>query len=1022
MKRGFIDRAACRVHGESVAGFRLVKTSTVCGLALFAGLAVAGSPAWAAEPLAQGPAPTASDDAGNASGQVGGAASLDEIQVTGSRIRRTGMNTPTPVTVMSADQLGTMAPGNMIDALDQVPQFFNNNSPNTAASKADSAGASNANLRGLGAKRTLVLLNGNRVVPSNRLGNIDINLFPDDLISRVEVVTGGASAAYGTDAVAGVVNFILDTDFTGVKGHAQGGMTSRSDNENFEVGLTAGSDIGDRMHFTVSGGHSEANRIDNLAGRDWYQGWGLVTNPEWTASGGATGPRLLVRPHVNSTQYTNGGLIDAPGTSIDRLQFLSDGTATPFKLGDPYVIGTGTRSQSGGSGYNAYDYDTNVHTDAYPQGTRSGSFVPATRRTNAFAYLDYDVTDDINVYVQGLWGYNYANSVGTLPLGHGSWALTAFQGNPYLPDDIAQAMADEGIDSFKLQRYHTAADIAQDRLILKNNTYSLATGFKADLHGDMLDGWQLTGHYQIGWNHNHLDFENFLRNDRLPLAMDAVVDPVTGGTVCNITVMNPGSGFDDCVPIDLFGVGRASQEAIDWVQGSMFVQANTKQDNVEFAANGNIFEGWGAGPVSMAVGASYRKQSITHRLGPDDLMALDSLVNDPANGIRGIPPSFAAQDEVLEFVNLEEYEGSFNVKELFVETLVPLVANTGFAQRLDLNLAARWADYSGSGGIWAWKAGLDWQVIDDVRLRGTLSRDVRAGSLEERFDRQGQGAAVEDPEFNDLNYTTTQIRGGNPNVNPEKSDTITLGAVYQPSFIDGLSVSVDWYDIKVKGAIDLLGVQRIVDDCNDFGGAICDRVHRDPGTNRISLVENTFINLGKVTARGVDVELTYSKAMTLFGGGAESLTGRMLASWLDEYSTTDVDGNKVDHTDELGVAGAAYPDLRVTANLTYANGPFSIFVQERFIGGGIIDVDYVEGVDIADNSVGSVFYTDLNLSYRPGGADSAWKVYFNITNLFDRDPPLIPSWSDFSGTGAGTNDTLYDALGRRFVLGASFQY
>ena len=1008
----FSPAEVCREQGDALARLRLIKKSTVCGLALCAGLTAFGSQGLAAEPIG----------AGNASGQADDASAIEEIQVTGSRIRRTGMNTPTPVTVMSSGELDTMAPGNLIDALDQVPQFLNNNSPNTAASKADSAGAANANLRGLSAKRTLVLLNGNRVVPSNRLGNVDINLFPDDLVSRVETVTGGASAAYGTDAVAGVVNFILDTDFTGVKGHAQGGMTSRSDNENFEVGLTAGSDIGDRMHLTVSGSHYEANRIDNLAGRDWYQGWGLVTNPEWVSSGGATGPRLLVRPHVNSTQYTNGGLIDAPGTSIDRLQFLSDGTVTPFKLGDPYVIGTGTRSQSGGSGYNAYDYDTSVSTDAYPQGTRSGSFVPSVRRTNAFGYLDYDVTDDINVYVQGLWGYNSANSAGTLPLGHGSWALTVFEGNPYLPDSIAQAMEDEGIDSFKLQRYHTAADIAQDRLILKNNTYSLSTGFKADLHGDMFEGWQVTGHYQAGWNHNHLDFQNFLRRDRLPLAMDAVVDPVTGATVCNITVVNPGSGFDDCVPIDLFGPGRASQEAIDWVQGSMFVQANTKQDNVEFAANGEIFEGWGAGAVSLAVGASYRKQSIKHRLGPDELMDLNSLVNDPANGIRGIPPSFSGKDEVLQFVDLDEYDGSFNVKEVFAETLVPLVANAGFAQRLDLSLAARWADYSGSGGIWAWKAGLDWQVVNDVRLRGTLSRDVRAGSLEERFDRQGQGTAVEDPEFGDLNYTTFQVRGGNPNVDPEKSDTITLGAVYQPSFVDGLSVSVDWYDIKVKGAIDLLGVQRIVDDCDQLGGAICERVHRDPTTNRISLVENTFLNLGKVTARGIDVELTYTKQLELFGGGAETLTGRLLASWLDEYSTTDVDGNKVDHTDELGVAGASYPDLRATANLTYTNGPFSVFVQERYIGSGIIDVDYVEGVDIADNSVGSVFYTDLNLSYRPGGADSAWRLYFNVTNLFDRDPPLIPSWSDFSGTGAGTNDTLYDALGRRFVVGASFEY
>src|SRR5690606_7334971 len=193
----------------------------------------------------------------------------------------------------------------------------NNARPSTAASKADAAGASNLNMRSIGSKRTLVLLDGRRVVPSNRLGIVDINLFPEALVQRVETVTGGASAAYGTDAVAGVVNFILDTDFTGFETHVQAGQTSRSDYDNYEVSIAGGTAIGERLHLIGAIDRFESERIDNLAGREWYQGIGTVTNPEWLANG--TGPRLLTRPNVVSTIYTDGGVIDAPGTSIDRL-------------------------------------------------------------------------------------------------------------------------------------------------------------------------------------------------------------------------------------------------------------------------------------------------------------------------------------------------------------------------------------------------------------------------------------------------------------------------------------------------------------------------------------------------------------------------------------------------------------------------------------------------------------------------------------------------------------------------------
>ncbi|HEU4617718.1 MAG TPA: TonB-dependent receptor [Gammaproteobacteria bacterium] len=938
---------------------------------------------------------------------------IEEVTVTGTLIRASGMETPTPVTVVQAQELGNMAPGELIDALDKLPQFLNNTKPTTAASKADSAGASNLNMRAIGSKRTLVLLDGQRIVPSNRLGLVDINLFPEALLQRVETVTGGASAAYGTDAVAGVVNFVLNDNYTGFETHLQGGMTEHNDNKTYEFSAAGGTDVGERGHVIASFERFNADRIDNLNGRDWYKGIGTVTNTS------GSGPRLLTRPNVVSSLYTPGGIIDAPGTSIDHLYFNDFGQPVPFVFGEDATTTTGTHNMVGGSGFNPTNYDLSISTPAFPHGTRSGSFVPDSERANGFVRFSYDVNDKVKVYADALIGDTKTDSVGTLPLGHSIWALTAYRDNPFLPAEIQQAMVDENIPSFKLQRYHTEADIAQDRFIMKNATRSYTAGFDWTLGGGgFFDGWSVQGYYQTGKNDNHLDFNDFNRTDRLPLAMDAVVDPSTGDIVCRVTLFS--DAYDDCVPINLFGRGRASQAAIDWVNGDMDVDARVKQDNAQFSASGEAFDGW-AGPISLAFGVSWREQSIHHRIGPADLANQAPLANDAAQGIRGIPLAWLGTNDRLSFVDLDNYDGSFDVKEIFAESLIPLVSDKPFVKQLNLSLAARLADYEGSGNITANKVGLDWRVNDTWRVRTTVSRDVRAASLEERFDRQGQGTSVDDPLLANR-YTTFQLRGGNPNVSPEVADTVTLGAVFQPRNIEGLSMSLDWYDIDMSDSIDFIGVQEIVDQCFDTGSAaFCNRVHRDPATQIITLVENTFANVNKRAVSGVDLEVDYTRPINLFTTGAESLSWRFLASRLNENSTTVAGAPKRDLVGEVGLAGL--PELQMTTNVTYRNGPFGLFLQGRWIDSGVADIDYVEGVDIDDNSVESVFYTDLRASYTGKfGQDGEWEAFLHVANLTDKDPPLVPGWSDFGGTGIGTNENLYDVLGRRFTVGFRLRY
>jgi iron complex outermembrane receptor protein len=979
---------------------------------------------------------------GIATGQEGpAAAGLEEITVTGSRIVRDGMSSPTPITAISADDMQMMAPGQIIDALDYVPTFFLNDAPDTAASKSASAGASNVNLRGLGANRTLVLLDGRRMVPSNRLGAVDINLFPEAMVERIEVVTGGASAVYGTDAVAGVVNFILKDDFEGFDIHTQVGATDRDDGESKEVSVAYGTSIGERGHLTVSGEWFDAHKIETLEGRDWFSSWGLIQNPV------AGGPRDLVRPNVASYTYTNGGLINStlPGagagadriaTAIHRYEFLPDGSARPFVPGN--LVGanpaTGPRVATPGGSYGTHQISNGGSGwDAVVD--RGGSLVPDTERGSLFAHYSFDLSDTTTLYTQFVAGDNKVNSVGTLPLGIAGWAGTIYSGNPYLPADIQNLMTANNIQSFALERYHTTADLARDRFVTDNDTRALTFGADTELSSGIFDGWTAGGYAQLGQNDNRITQIDFIRSDRLPEAMDAVRHPTTGEIVCRASLFDPGR-YGDCVPINLLGVGRASEAAIDYVlTGDQYINAETEQNVVEFSMQGDVGDGWGAGAISLAFGGGWREESIDQTLGPSDIIAASlppadsptarpdcvantvDLLNPPAGctGIRGVPAQFAATpNEIFIFTNVQPIAGSYSVSEVFAETLLPLVADrTGFEQ-LDLSLAARFADYEGSGGIWAWKVGLDWQIHDAVRLRATSSRDIRAATLSERFDRQGVGSAVNDPAFGGQNYTMTQIIGGNPNLNPEEADTLSFGLVWQPGFLDGFSMSADYYEIDVAGALAQVGVQNIVDQCYFFN-VLCDKVTRDTTTGRVTIVDNAFVNQDAARVVGTDFEVGYTHQLA--GGG--TLSARMLATWLNENSTTVLGAPKRDVAGETG--DGSLPEFKSTTYLRYAKGPFSLFAQERFIASGTLDFDDIEGVTIDDNSVDSRYYTDVGMTFAPERSNLSWELFFNVQNLFDKDPPAAASFAQFSGTRI-TNDRLFDFYGRRYVVGVDFAF
>lgn len=916
------------------------------------------------------------------------AGEVEEVTVTGSRIQQvSGMNTPTPVTAIGINDLKVMAPTTLVDALAQLPQFLNNDTPQSQSfGSSGSAGASYINLRGMGASRTLTLLDGRRVVPSTRTGSVDIALIPDSLVERVDVVTGGASAAYGSDAVSGVVNFVLDTDFTGLKANLQGGVSELGDNQNYDAEISWGRAIGEKAHIIAAVDYFQSDGIVGYRDRDWFNSCALIAMPT-----GTPGPRQVHACNVHSTKFTYGGLITTG--PLKGREFLPGGAVAPF---NPGTI-VGQDAQAGGSGVDP-----------------GGDLVwiqPDQKRGTAFAHLTYDFTDNVQGFGQVLYGYT-DNKFEKDPTNQSTqWEATIYADNAFLPASLRSEMQANNIASFGFGRLASDADLGGGLVDNESQMLSATTGLKWKMGGT----WSGNAYYQYGENNQVLTYTNTSRLDRLYRATDAVLD-VNGNAICRSTLTNPNDG---CVPINLFGAGSASAEAIQYINGDRSDQDQTiKQHFAEVVVQGRPFATW-AGDVSVATGGAYRKEvldNLVHRYPS----SLDGLVVEPAasEGYKGLPSSYANQTNIFERTAAQPLAGSYNVWEVFGETIVPLAMDTSFAKRIDANAAVRYMNYSGSGGIYAWKAGLDWQVIDQLRLRATRSRDVRAGTLSERFDYSGTGANIFDPFLAGRpRYATTAIRAGNPNVDPEKADTLTFGFVYQPQWLDGFNLSIDYYDIKIADAISSLGAQNILDQCFAGATSVCSLITRDPATGQVDEINNTFLNVAEARSNGVDMEASYRRPVEWFGGG-ESISLRAFATFTNELSTTNAGAAKVDRVGQTGLAGGA-PKWQASLALSYARGPLSLIAQERFISHGVYDATFT-AADIDDNSISSAAYTNLRVAYDISPADTDMTIYANVTNLFNEDPPLVGSWS-FIGSSA-TNESLFDVLGRRYSVGVRMSF
>lgn len=916
------------------------------------------------------------------------ASAADVITVTGTRIKSNGYDQPTPVTVATAQSLQASSPGTIADGLVKLPQF--NGSTSRTYCCAVGALGNFLNLRALGPTRTLVLLDGQRVVATRESGEIDTNLLPEMLVSKVDIVTGGASAAYGSDAVSGVINYVTDNKFVGLRATAQYGVSNDGDDASLKLGIAGGFKFADdRGHMVLSLEHYKIDGIPSLDDRPDSRRGGFL------GGNGSVAAPFTILEGVNQITATSGGVIvnaaGAPlpgaGNPLGGLMFLPGGGTRTFVIGTP--IAGSPAFTIGGDGF------------------RNNKMQPAgsLRAEKLFARLSYDLTDGLTAFVRvnAAQSFNHMNILSDNRSAQASY--TIFRNNAYLPTAIAAQMDTAGVTSFRLARFN--ADFGPIALDYKNQTFDVLTG----LEGRFGDGFTWKATYSRGETTLNAQVQNVSDLGKVYAAADAVRDPGSGQIVCNVTLTNPGA-FPGCVPMNLFGDGAPSAASKAYVLGTSTQYVKNTQDVFAAELQGDLFALPG-GKVSFALGGEYRKRSLLEKSNP---VALGQI---QATGVRGMPGAFCPTLALCRFGgwnqgNFGEANASDDVKEGFVEVLAPLFKDAAIGNSLDLNAAFRITDYKNSGSVSTWKVGATYEPFGGLRLRAARSRDIRAPNLFELFAGPVNAftPGLTDPVTGLTNVIAVTRTQGNPGLKPENADTLTIGLVYSPSFLPGLTGSIDYYAIDVSGALASTTAQGTIDGCQTGGPTSpqCALIIRDPATNYISTIIIQQINLNSRKVKGIDFDLSYSAKLGGGNLGMRVLATRMI-DFIDRIGTVSTQG--------VGFVNAAnntaLPKWRGNLQLTYDTDRFGVFVQERYIG-GYDQMPFIPGNIFAQPHVISVFYTDLTLKAKVKTGDSAFEIYGTVNNLFNRRPPFLPN--RFAANLAfPTVPGLYDLDNRYFTVG-----
>lgn len=930
---------------------------------------------------------------------------MEEVVVTGSRIKRTTFESSSPLTVIDATDFEGTGATNVSDYLSKMPQniaSFNNS--NTVFSNTISA-VNMTDLRFLGTDRTLVLVNGRRypsgLAPGSGYG-VDLNSIPTSTIERIEILTGGTSAVYGSDAIAGVVNIITKTDFEGISVNIQSGTTESDkdrDREDFDV--TIGGQFGNGGNAWMAFGYSND---DGLFSRD----------RDFSSTDIIAYDNVLFTPNTG-THWGWLGSSFPPGGRFGN--YLGDGS--------PFI--SGLDDQANSSRFNRASFRMLA--------------IPIERRFTS-ANVNYNFTDNLTVWGEMSWSLVETHSEfepTPLDLNSNIFKTQKFanpstcvaDGLPCPPGhDVASSLlmpillknnllADGITDLNQLPLNTTARRLVEFGARgsdVERTTVRIATGITYDFD----NGMELDVHYGYGRTDQDQINNGDLNSERALLALDVELAP-DGVTVQCVSAAARNSG---CVPFNVFGAGTISPEAVAYLSAPSTFQAFAKQEYVGINLTGDLSSTLDlpGGPIGFAVGFEWREESGSDRNG-----ALDIIGASSSN-------------------KLLPTDGRFNVNEIYGELRLPV------HEKVAISLAARSGDYSTVGSQSTWMAGVEADIVAGLTFRATISESVRAPNISDLFAGEGETFATLTDACDGLNplatdnvtlnclsvpaiaarviatgeFVLTQVEkqstggfiGGNPNVQEETADSLTVGFVWNPEFVEGLSLAIDYYDIEVDEAIIVISRGTVIRRCFDVDPGSFDPTcnglsFRDPSSGALVEVDSGSSNELRLNTAGIDIELDYTRDV-----GPGTLGFNIVYNYLSEYELIGIkDGFKDDNVGEV-----ATPENRFTGKITYNYNDLNVFWRFRWwddvkdsnqpgVENGGVTADGTLG-DL--NNLDAIWYHDVQVNY--DFADN-YNIYAGINNLLDEEPPILGQGTQFGPTGVNTAAFAYDIYGRSTYIG-----
>ena len=928
-----------------------------------------------------------------------------EILVTGSRITRRDYVSASPIVTTSQEALQASGTVNIEQSLNQLPQFVQG-SGQQAGVGGGGNGRATLNLRGLGDRRNLILLDGRRLPPSDLFGVVDVDIIPQALIESVETITGGASAVYGSDAISGVVNFRTKRKFDGIEADVQYGDTFHSDRYAIDASLIGGlSGMDDRAHAVLSFNFTKREALYGTSRSFFDQG----------VLSSFIGQGTFV---PSATNLPTQAAVDAafPGVaagSIPRtrsLGFNDDGTLF---------------SQIGATNYKGPTtgfYSTFGGVVRMPVALQSIQLRPQ-RRYAAFGKFDYELTDDVTAYAQVLYVDNTTQNDGTASLTQ-FFVPTVSINNPFIPAALRAILATRPNPTADFTINKRFTELPYKTGHEQFNTSEFLLGLRGKLP---VSDWT----FDIFGARDKVTLDDDVERGVLYSRVQSLFQAADGGaSLC-------AGGYN---PFSLANNSKISQACIDYLTANLHSRQVIRQDNVEASAQGSLFA-LPAGDVKLSLVADYRKNSFTY--SPDS-----QIQNANVEAIVAANPT----------------RGSTNVKEIAGELFVPIFKEQPFAYALNVTGGFRHSDYNVTGGVNTFKAELEYQPVRSVLIRAGYQRAIRAPNIGELFSattggqvqvgsppgsgdpcdvrstaRASGGAGlrglclatgVPAALIDNYNFTTTGIQitnSGNQNLTPEKATTKTAGIVWRPHFaspmLSSFSLSADFYDIKITKIISTIDGVTALSKCYNLDGsnasysatnAFCQLITRD-GTGGVSNIALPYLNLGGIKTRGIDFQLDWGVNFADVGvGDIGRLSVNALVSYLDSYKRATFANTAFQEF--RGTIDAAnflpLPKWRSVVTTNYNVGPVNLGLRWRFIQ-KMNDVTAITRPTSPAAGVPNYNIFDLTGRFK---INEKLTLRAGITNLFDKQPPVV------GGTPGLTQAGTYDILGRSFYIGAKARF